>query len=145
MYMFVKIPSLTTYAIYTDNTAVKAACCVQPSEIMSYRLWRHKFSLHFCAVIRLHSDKYLFAFLLNTHKNNDYSGRVHFIYRFLFQIINVRPYQFEPFSDNNKWIESFELELPGTLTRSEIEKTPNRLIKTGWQYVYIFIYIFWKH
>ena len=36
MYMSVKMLSLTTYAINTDNkvTAVKAACYVQQSEIM---------------------------------------------------------------------------------------------------------------
>ena len=41
--MSVKMPSLTTYAINTDNkvTAVKAACCVQQSEIMSSSLHTH--------------------------------------------------------------------------------------------------------
>ena len=78
MYLSVKIPSLTTYAIYTDNTAVKSACCFQQSEIMSYRLWRHKFSSHFCAVIRY----CIFAFL---------SGRVHFRCRF-FSNKSCKPY-----------------------------------------------------
>ena len=67
MYMSVKMPSLTTYAINTDNkvTAVKAACCVQQSEIMSDRLWRHKFSSQFFTHTHTHTCTHKHA---HTHR-----------------------------------------------------------------------------
>ena len=45
------------------------------------------------------------------------------------QIIHIKFLQFEPLSDNNERIETYESvwEVRETLTRSDIEETPNRL------------------
>ena len=73
--MSVKMPSLTTYAINTDNkvTAVKAACCVQQSEIMSSSLHTH----------------------IHTHAHAHTQDTLEEYISDVSQIIHVKPYQFE--------------------------------------------------
>ena len=58
------------------------------------------------------------------------------------QIIHIKFLQFEPLSDKNERIESYESvwEVRETLIRSDIEETPNRLVNTDWQFVYVWFF-----
>ena len=81
-----------------------------------------------CSYQTLQLDKYLFAFLLHTQKKTMDTLDKYILDVDFSQIIHKRPYQFEPLSDNNERIESFDSvwEVLGTLTQSDMGETLNR-------------------
>ena len=81
---------------------------------------------------------------MHIHTHNGYSLEEYISDVDFSQIIQIRPYQFEPLSDNNETIERYESvwEVRGTLTRSDIEETPYRLLHTDCQFFFMFAFLF---